>query len=56
MVEYTHKCIQPMFVDFTDQLIHYALQQQNPEVNERSKEMKLKKASLQKQQYELQVF
>ncbi|XP_013145919.1 PREDICTED: cytoplasmic dynein 2 heavy chain 1-like, partial [Papilio polytes] len=38
----------------TDQLVHYALQQQNPEVNEKSKEIKTKKAALQKQQYELQ--
>ncbi|XP_068628065.1 cytoplasmic dynein 2 heavy chain 1 [Battus philenor] len=38
----------------TDQLVHYALQQQNPEVNEKSKEIKIKKATLQKQQHELQ--
>ncbi|KAJ2950704.1 hypothetical protein O0L34_g8964 [Tuta absoluta] len=38
----------------TDQLVHYALQQQNPEVNEKAKEIKLKKATLQKQQHELQ--
>ncbi|XP_028177728.1 cytoplasmic dynein 2 heavy chain 1-like isoform X2 [Ostrinia furnacalis] len=38
----------------TDQLVFYALQRLNPEVNEKSKEIKLKKATLQKQQYELQ--
>ncbi|XP_075972807.1 dynein cytoplasmic heavy chain beethoven [Anticarsia gemmatalis] len=38
----------------TDQLIYYALQQQNPDVDAKSKEIKLKKATLQKQQYELQ--
>ncbi|RVE44280.1 hypothetical protein evm_011075 [Chilo suppressalis] len=38
----------------TAQLVHYALQQLNPEVNEKSKEIKLKKATLQKQQHELQ--
>ncbi|CAK1578266.1 unnamed protein product [Parnassius mnemosyne] len=38
----------------TDQLVHYALQQLNPEVNEKTKEIKIKKATLQKQQYELQ--
>ncbi|KAI8440127.1 hypothetical protein MSG28_001532 [Choristoneura fumiferana] len=38
----------------TDQLVHFALQQQNPEVNEKSKEIKLKKATMQKQLYELQ--
>lgn len=40
---------------FSDQLIHYTLQQQNPEVDAKSKEIKLKKATLQKQQHELQV-
>lgn len=44
-----------MIVFLSDQLVNYALQQQNPEVNEKSKEIKLKKASLQKQQHELQV-
>ncbi|XP_063374788.1 cytoplasmic dynein 2 heavy chain 1 isoform X3 [Cydia amplana] len=38
----------------TDQLIHYALQQQNPQINEKMKEIKLKKAIMQKQQHELQ--
>ncbi|CAB3224979.1 unnamed protein product [Arctia plantaginis] len=38
----------------TDQLIHYTLQQQNPEVDAKSREIKLKKATLQKQQHELQ--
>lgn len=38
----------------TDQLVHFALQQQNPEVDAKSKEIKLKKATLQKQQHELQ--
>ncbi|CAG5009427.1 unnamed protein product [Parnassius apollo] len=38
----------------TDQLVHYALQQLNPEVNKKTKEIKIKKATLQKQQYELQ--
>ncbi|CAH2063387.1 unnamed protein product, partial [Iphiclides podalirius] len=38
----------------TDQFVRYALQQQNPEVNENLKEIKIKKAALQKQQYELQ--
>ncbi|KAG7305419.1 hypothetical protein JYU34_009490 [Plutella xylostella] len=38
----------------TDQLVHYALHQQNPEVTEKAKEIKLQKATLQKQQHELQ--
>ncbi|XP_060800611.1 cytoplasmic dynein 2 heavy chain 1 [Amyelois transitella] len=38
----------------TDLLVHHALQQQNPEVNEKSKELKIQKATLQKQQHELQ--
>ncbi|XP_061706791.1 cytoplasmic dynein 2 heavy chain 1 [Cydia pomonella] len=38
----------------TDQLINYALQQQYPEINEKMKEIKLKKAIMQKQQHELQ--
>lgn len=38
-----------------DQLVNYALQQQNPELYEKSREIKLKKATLQKQQHELQV-
>ncbi|KAL0883823.1 hypothetical protein ABMA27_015910 [Loxostege sticticalis] len=38
----------------TDQLVYYALQRLNPEVNNKSKEIKLKKATLQKQQHELQ--
>ncbi|CAD0198891.1 unnamed protein product [Chrysodeixis includens] len=38
----------------TDQLVNYALQQQNPEVDEKNREIKLKKATLQKQQHELQ--
>ncbi|XP_034825556.2 cytoplasmic dynein 2 heavy chain 1 [Maniola hyperantus] len=37
-----------------DQLVHYAMQKQNPEMNEKSKEIKLTRATLQKQQYELQ--
>ncbi|KAJ8726931.1 hypothetical protein PYW08_015328 [Mythimna loreyi] len=44
----------PTLHALTDQLVHYALQQQNPEVNEKSREIKLKKATLQKQQHELQ--
>uniref|UniRef100_A0A2A4JRE1 Dynein heavy chain, cytoplasmic n=1 Tax=Heliothis virescens TaxID=7102 RepID=A0A2A4JRE1_HELVI len=44
----------PTLHALTDQLVHYALQQQNPEVDEKSREIKLKKATLQKQQYELQ--
>ncbi|XP_037297407.1 LOW QUALITY PROTEIN: cytoplasmic dynein 2 heavy chain 1 [Manduca sexta] len=38
----------------TDQLIYYALQHHNPEVNEKAKEIKANKAVLQKQQHELQ--
>ncbi|KAM3968298.1 LOW QUALITY PROTEIN: dynein cytoplasmic heavy chain beethoven [Aphomia sociella] len=38
----------------TDQLVSHALQQQNPELNEKSKEIKMNKAVLQKQQHELQ--
>ncbi|XP_052751641.1 cytoplasmic dynein 2 heavy chain 1 isoform X2 [Galleria mellonella] len=38
----------------TDRLIYYALQQQNPDVTEKSKEIKMTKAVLQKQQHELQ--
>ncbi|XP_045525458.1 cytoplasmic dynein 2 heavy chain 1 [Pieris brassicae] len=37
-----------------DQLIHYTMQKQNPEMNEKIKEMKLKKALLQNQLHELQ--
>ncbi|GBP35812.1 Cytoplasmic dynein 2 heavy chain 1 [Eumeta japonica] len=37
-----------------DQLIYFALQHENPEVKEKSRELKIKKASLQKQQHELQ--
>ncbi|XP_052738057.1 cytoplasmic dynein 2 heavy chain 1 isoform X2 [Bicyclus anynana] len=37
-----------------DQLVHYAMQKQNPEMNEKSKEIKLTRATLQKQQHELQ--
>ncbi|XP_038213294.1 cytoplasmic dynein 2 heavy chain 1 [Zerene cesonia] len=37
-----------------DQLIHYTMQKQNPEMNEKTKEIKLKKATLQKQLHELQ--
>lgn len=39
----------------SDQLVNYALQQENPEINEKFKEVKLQKATLQKQQQELQV-
>nr|XP_037870708.1 cytoplasmic dynein 2 heavy chain 1 isoform X3 [Bombyx mori] len=38
----------------TDQLVHYALQQQNPDMNEKLKEIKIQKATYQKQQHELQ--
>ncbi|XP_053600523.1 cytoplasmic dynein 2 heavy chain 1 [Plodia interpunctella] len=38
----------------TDRLVNHALQQQNPEMNEKCKEIKIQKATLQKQQYELQ--
>lgn len=31
------------------------MQKENPEMDEKSKEIKIKKATLQKQQYELQV-
>ncbi|CAF4954820.1 unnamed protein product [Pieris macdunnoughi] len=37
-----------------DQLIHYTMQKQNPEMNEKIKEIKLKKALLQNQLHELQ--
>ncbi|KOB77908.1 Cytoplasmic dynein 2 heavy chain 1 [Operophtera brumata] len=37
-----------------NQLIHYSLQQQNPEISGKSKEIKMQKAKLQKQQHELQ--
>lgn len=40
---------------FLDQLVYFALQQQNPEMTSKTKEIKLKKATLQKQQHELQV-
>ncbi|VVC94861.1 unnamed protein product [Leptidea sinapis] len=36
------------------QLIHYTVQKQNPEINERSKEMKIKRAALQYQLHQLQ--
>ncbi|XP_022829187.1 cytoplasmic dynein 2 heavy chain 1 [Spodoptera litura] len=44
----------PTLDALTDQLVNYALQQQNPELHEKSREIKLKKATLQKQQHELQ--
>ncbi|CAH2091876.1 unnamed protein product [Euphydryas editha] len=37
-----------------DQLVHYAMQTQNPEMNEKLKEIKLTKATLQNRRHELQ--
>lgn len=52
----TVKLIKCTLIVFTDQLVHYAMQKQNPEMNEKSKEIKLTRATLQKQQHELQVW
>lgn len=38
-----------------DQLVNYVMQKQNPEMTEKLKEIKLTKATLQKQRHELQV-
>ncbi|XP_047023303.1 cytoplasmic dynein 2 heavy chain 1 [Helicoverpa zea] len=59
LAPHRHAALSPLYFAptlhaLTDQLVHYALQQQNPEVDEKSREIKLKKATLQKQQYELQ--